>query len=252
MVIDDLNFKLEYGEGSEGESYLESTAHKGVQIISVWGHPEAKPDRETEGAREIARRLAACWNACAGISTESLESNALQAHGDAMAMALMGYTHQNDLTVSALDGWKKIRGWADVAVNPGDEQPMWAYLPPDGESFVGGYATPEHAAIDALYDTDWESVTVGRCIVRDAADYVNVDFLLDDISVRAGDLVGEASDDWALSLLRASPESKEPLRRIIGWWENTVAGKPEFFQIADEREITRQELVDSGVLEGEK
>lgn len=77
MVIDDLNFKLEYGEGSEGESYLESTAHKGVQIISVWGHPEAKPDRETEGAREIARRLAACWNACAGISTESLESNDL-------------------------------------------------------------------------------------------------------------------------------------------------------------------------------
>ena len=72
--------RLEYGEDYDSEWWI-------TQVGSIEQIAYTVPTEHGD-ARDVARRLVACWNACEGIRTEALEHRAhlLKAEDDQIAM----------------------------------------------------------------------------------------------------------------------------------------------------------------------
>ena len=119
----------------------------------------------------------------------------------------------------------------------------------DGECFVGSFPTPEDAAVDALLESDAESVEVGENRKRPASYYVSGVSIVEDVQQRAYDTVGEAADEWLSGLFDDKPATAD-LERLVGVWierRDPVL----FWEVVNVRTITRAELITSGHLEAD-
>lgn len=74
---------LEFADWNKGKSFFEQFELLGPNGL---GAHICIDIRDEISARELARRLVACWNACAGLSTEALEAGA-RPGADAEALA---------------------------------------------------------------------------------------------------------------------------------------------------------------------
>lgn len=130
---------------------------------------------------------------------------------------------------------------------------FWAHGTPNSDDFTGDFPTPEDAAAALLEDNpEFNSAEVGRAVQHEASRYLVIDGILEDIACRASDLGGEAADDWVESIEGVNADAKAQLCNMISQWLTTHAGPPDFAEITDVRTITREELVNIGVLEGKE
>jgi hypothetical protein len=75
---------LEFADWNKGKSFFEQYELLGPNGLGVHICIDI---RDEIAARELARRVVACWNACAGISTEQLEAGRRPGDGDIEALA---------------------------------------------------------------------------------------------------------------------------------------------------------------------
>jgi hypothetical protein len=74
--------KLEYAHRQRGDGMYSTELFdaKGVTVASAAWYPIKTETGTTTNREENARRLVACWNACDGIDTASLEGKGCLAH----------------------------------------------------------------------------------------------------------------------------------------------------------------------------
>jgi len=84
--------------------------------------PDGAPDHEERNPRDVAFRLALCWNLCEGIPTEVLENGWFRLQAEAIDVLLKA-AGEDRLTSAHVDKLRDLRDQIDAAVaaaNPGD------------------------------------------------------------------------------------------------------------------------------------
>jgi len=121
----------------------------------------------------------------------------------------------------------------------------YCYSTDGGEYFTGEYDTPESAAENAFNDApDQDQVEIGRIVQKTAHDFIDVERLLDNAYLNAGDEFGECSADWLDDLMNDQAKLDE-LKNLIGnWIEKHDPVK--FHGIDDIVQTTREEVEEGG------
>jgi len=92
--------KLAYQE-SQYEPNRFTIGVDGKWLMSIQHNGEQMPETQ----RENVRRLAACWNACEGIPTETLEEHALGVIGAEHSQQTYHTKHERDSLMTAAKAW---------------------------------------------------------------------------------------------------------------------------------------------------
>jgi hypothetical protein len=136
-----------------------------------------------------------------------------------------------------------------AAAAPADEPtaPTYSYST-DDEIYHGEFDSPDAAAAEAFYDDpELEAVSVGENRKHTAHFYVSADRILEDVTERAYDECGEASEDWLDGVMH-NVDLKAELERLVGDWLQAQE-PPNFWRVANTRQITRAEMVAAGKLD---
>lgn len=132
---------------------------------------------------------------------------------------------------------------------PADEPtaPTYSYST-DDELYRGEFDSPDAAAAEAFYDDpELEAVSIGENRKHTAHFYVSADRILEDVTERAYDECGEASEDWLDGVMH-NVDLKAELERLVGDWLQAQE-PPNFWRVANTRQITRTEMVAAGKLD---
>ena len=132
---------------------------------------------------------------------------------------------------------------------PADEPtaPTYSYSIED-ELYNGEFDSPDTAAAEAFYDyPELEAVSIGENRKHTAHRYVSADRILEDVTERAYDECGEASEDWLDGVMH-NVDLKAELERLVGDWLQAQE-PPNFWRVANTRQITRAEMVAAGKLD---
>lgn len=139
-----------------------------------------------------------------------------------------------------------------AAAAPADEPtaPTYSYSP-DDEIYHGEFDSPDAAAAEAFYDDpELEAVSIGENRKHTAHHYVSADRILEDVTERAYDECGEASEDWLAGVMH-NVDLKAELERLVGDWLQAQE-PPNFWRVANTRQITRAEMVAAGKLDSDE
>lgn len=111
----------------------------------------------------------------------------------------------------------------------------------DGELFMRGdeFDTKEEAIVEFRKEIkEWEKQPsefyVGKIELTGTGEFVDGESILEDISVKAQDEVGEAAEDWLTDI---SNEESEELGDIIIKWLEDHGYKPTFFRIKNVEKV---------------
>ena len=135
---------------------------------------------------------------------------------------------------------------------PADEPtaPTYSYSIED-ELYNGEFDSPDTAAAEAFYDyPELEAVSIGENRKHTAHRYVSADRILEDVTERAYDECGEASEDWLDGVMH-NVDLKAELERLVGDWLQAQE-PPNFWRVANTRQITRAEMVAAGKLDSDE
>jgi hypothetical protein len=117
----------------------------------------------------------------------------------------------------------------------------------DGELYQGEFDNPLAAAAEVFEgEPHRESVHVGESVHAPTTDYVSADWIIDDISCRASDEVGEVADDWLRSLSK-NADAKVELEKLVADFIDKHE-RPTFWKVENVRQVTRAEVVAAGLL----
>lgn len=117
----------------------------------------------------------------------------------------------------------------------------------DGELYIGEFDTPLAAAAEVFEgDPARETVHVGEAVHAPTTDYVSGHWLIDDISSRASDEVGEVAEDWLHGLTR-NKEAMAELEQLVADFIDKH-DKPTFYKVENVRKVTRSEVEAAGLL----
>lgn len=139
-----------------------------------------------------------------------------------------------------------------AAAAPADEPtaPTYSYST-DDEIYHGEFDSPDAAAAEAFYDDpELEAVSIGENRKHTAHHYVSADRILEDVTERAYDECGEASEDWLAGVMH-NVDLKAELERLVGDWLQAQE-PPNFWRVANTRQITRAEMVAAGKLDSDE
>lgn len=139
-----------------------------------------------------------------------------------------------------------------AAAAPADEPtaPTYSYST-DDEIYHGEFDSPDAAAAEAFYDDpELEAVSIGENRKHTAHHYVSADRILEDVTERADDECGEASEDWLAGVMH-NVDLKAELERLVGDWLQAQE-PPNFWRVANTRQITRAEMVAAGKLDSDE
>lgn len=181
----------------------------------------------------VARRLAACWNTCLGISTGALEAMPGHFFGAVDAQRNLDAERQRDTLLAAIEkvlddlrGIYMAEPAADALRQARDEvmgtdtqpgyQPeyCWSF---GGETFHGRFDSEAEAVADAKrtrdsYADQSPSVQIGT--VRHPTEWIKPshlgEFLEEHIGERLSDEVGEAAENFTLT-----PEQREAMGKQV-------------------------------------
>ena len=135
---------------------------------------------------------------------------------------------------------------------PADEPtaPTYSYSIED-ELYNGEFDSPDTAAAEAFYDyPELEAVSVGENRKHTAHFYVSADRILEDVTERAYDECGGASEDWLDGVMH-NVDKKAELEKLVGDWLQAQE-PPNFWRVANTRQITRAEMVAAGKLDSDE
>ena len=125
--------------------------------------------------------------------------------------------------------------------------PTYSYST-DDEFYRGEFDSPDAAAAEAFYDDpELEAVSIGENRKHPAHFWVSADRILEDVTERAYDECREASEDW-LDRVVHNIDLKAELERLVGDWLQAQE-PPNFWRVANTRQITRAEMVAAGKLD---
>ena len=136
---------------------------------------------------------------------------------------------------------------AAAAPADGPTAPTYSYST-DDEFYRGEFDSPDAAAAEAFYDDpELEAVSIGENRKHTAHFYVSADRILEDVTERAYDECGEASEGWLDGVMH-NVDLKGELERLVGDWLQAQE-PPNFWRVANTRQITRAEMVAAGKLD---
>lgn len=149
---------------------------------------------------------------------------------------------------AARDAARAVMLTGPALAAPSEPTPQTYSYSTDDETYHGEFDSPEAAAAEAFYnDPELESVSVGENRKHTAHRYVSADRILEDVTERAYDECGEASETW-LDGVMYSVDEKAELERLVGDWLQAQE-PPNFWRVANTRQITRAEMVAAGKLD---
>lgn len=131
---------------------------------------------------------------------------------------------------------------------PDEPTPSTYSYSTDDEFYHGEFDSPEAAAAEAFYnDPELESVSIGENRKYTAHRYVSADRIIEDVTERAYDECGEASEVWLYGVMH-NVDLKTELERLVGDWLQAQE-PPNFWRVANAHQITRAEMVAAGKLD---
>ena len=185
------------------------------------------------------------------------EIKALEQERDALRVELEKERKEHSYTQHAAEAKQVDRLRAKIKAigaetAPADEPtaPTYSYSIED-ELYNGEFDSPDTAAAEAFYDyPELEAVSIGENRKHTAHRYVSADRILEDVTERAYDECGEASEDWLDGVMH-NVDLKAELERLVGDWLQAQE-PPNFWRVANTRQITRAEMVAAGKLDSDE
>lgn len=151
---------------------------------------------------------------------------------------------------AARDAARAMMPTAHVPEVPAEPTPLTYSYSTDDELYHGEFDSPDAAAADAFYDDpELEAASVGENRKHTAHFYVSADRILEDVTERAYDECGEASEDWLDGVMH-NVDKKAELEKLVGDWLQAQES-PNFWRVANTRQITRAEMVAAGKLDSD-
>lgn len=118
----------------------------------------------------------------------------------------------------------------------------------DGEFYQGEFDSPLAAAAEVFVDEpDRDSIDVGEHLHAPTTEYVSADSIIDDITTRAYDEVGEVADGWLYELSK-NAAAKAELEKLVADFIDKHE-RPTFWKVDNCRQVTRAEVVAAGLLD---
>jgi hypothetical protein len=182
---------------------------------------------------------------------EAAERNLNCCQGERMEAAALFLSVKTRLTEERDALRAEIKAIGAVAA-PADEPtaPTYSYSIED-ELYNGEFDSPDTSAAEAFYDyPELEAVSIGENRKHTAHRYVSADRILEDVTERAYDECGEASEDWLDGVMH-NVDLKAELERLVGDWLQAQE-PPNFWRVANTRQITRAEMVAAGKLDSDE
>jgi hypothetical protein len=118
----------------------------------------------------------------------------------------------------------------------------------DGEFYQGDFDSQLAAAAEIFQeDPERESVHVGESVHAPTTDYISAEWILEDITNRAYEEVGEVAEGWLGGLMR-NADAKAELEKLVSDFIEKHE-RPTFWKVENCRQVTRDEVMAAGLLE---